>query len=278
MNPTPRLVVTALAIVAGIATAQSATAAGDPPKGEPVPFETLAIVSGTSGINLYDTQILRLASGEDLARADELLAEGRDPTMADEVVDSIAEIPDGKVVLVGIIDVSCTPAKAAGLVRLEDGHLAMFAPGHVPEPIECVVANTTVAVLAVDATDAPLGSADGAELVHSGLAGFDNPGNVSAVELTDDADALTAILPADAEVPVLPPLPAATRRLAFVGVGCAFGGAELWVTPTEILPRFEHEDPDVHVLCDTAEYYLAIFDLPTDGAPPDAELAGSNVG
>ena len=37
-------------------------AAGDPPKGEPVPFETVEIVSGTSGINLYDTQILRLAT------------------------------------------------------------------------------------------------------------------------------------------------------------------------------------------------------------------------
>ena len=126
--------------------------------------------------------------------------------MADEVVDSIDEVPDGKVVLVGIIDISCTPAETAGLVRLDDGQLAMFAPGHVPEPIECFVANTTVAVLAVDAADAPPGSADGAELVHFGFAGFDNPGNVMAVELTDDADALTTILPADAEVPVLPPI------------------------------------------------------------------------
>ena len=105
-------------------------------------------------------------------------------------------------------------------MRLDDGHLAMFAPGHVPEPIECFVANTTVAVLAVDAADAPPGSADGAELVHFGFAGLDNPGNVMAVELTDDADALTTILPDDAEVPVLPPTGADVRRLAFVGVGC----------------------------------------------------------
>ena len=277
MTRTLRFAAAGLALVAGIATAQSATATDNPPKGEPVPFETVAILSGTTGINLYDTQILRLASIEDVVLAGELLADGRDPTMADGVVDSIEEFPDGKVILVGIIDISCTPAETAGLVRLDDGHLAMYAPGHVPEPIECFVANTTVAVLAVDAGDAPLGSADGAELVHFGFAGFDNPGTEMAVELTDDAAALTEILPADADPPVLPPAPVDTRRLAFVGVGCVFASAELWVTATEILPRFVQEDPDALVMCDTAEYYLAVFDLPNDQAPPDAELAGSNV-
>ena len=60
----------------------------------------------------------------------------------------------------------------------------MFAPGHVPEPIECFAANTTVAVLEVDSADAPPGSADGAELVHFGFAGLDNPGSVMAADLT----------------------------------------------------------------------------------------------
>ena len=179
MTTTFRLT-TAAAILVGalamIATSPPAAAAPVPPKGDQVHFETLAIVSGTTGINLYETQILRLASSEDVVRAGELLADGSDARMADAVVDSIDEFPDGKVVLVGIIDISCTPAETAGLVLLDDGHLAMYAPGHVPEPIECFVANMTVAVLAVDAGNAPPGSADGAELVHFGFAGLDNPG------------------------------------------------------------------------------------------------------
>ena len=67
--------------------------------------------------------------------------------MADEVVAAIGDVPPGTVVLIGVIDQSCTPAKAAGLVRGDDGELVMFAPGHVPEPIECFVANVTVGVL-----------------------------------------------------------------------------------------------------------------------------------
>ena len=68
------------------------------------------------------------------------------------------------------------------------------------------------------------------------------------------------------------------RRLAFVGVGCALASAELWVSSTEIVPHFEQEDPEVVVMCDAAEYYLAVFDVPSDQVPPDAELAGSIVG
>jgi hypothetical protein len=263
---TTKLRFTALVVtmLSAMATAHSATASGDPPKGEPVPFETVEIVSGTSGINLYDRQILRLASSEDIDAAGALLTHGNDSTLADEVINSIGEIPAGKVVLVGIIDISCTPAETAGLVRLDDGHLAMFAPGHVPEPIECFVANTTVAVLEVDAADAPPGSGDGAELVHFGFAGLDNPGTVMAVELTEDADALTTILPDDGEVPVLPTAAAGMRRLAFVGAGCAYASAELWVTSTELVPHFEQEDPDVVIMCDAAGYYLAVFAIPGD--------------
>ena len=30
-------------------------------------------------------------------------------------------------------------------------------------------------------------------------------------------------------------------------------------------------------MCDAAEYYLAVFDIPGDQVPPNAELAGSIV-
>ena len=112
--------------------------------------------------------------------------------------------------LIGVIDVSCTPAKTAGLVRGDDGELVMFAPGHVPEPIECFVANVTVAVLAVDAADAPPGSADGAELVDFAVRRGRQSGRRDAVELTDDPAALATILPADAEMPALPPVAGAS--------------------------------------------------------------------
>ena len=71
----------------------------------------------------------------------------------------------------------------------------------------------------VDADEAPPGSADGAELVEFAFAGVENPGDVSAVELTDDPAALATILPADAEVPDLPPPVDGMRRLALVRRG-----------------------------------------------------------
>jgi len=43
----------------------------------------------------------------------------------------------------------------AGLVRTKDDDLSMYAPGHIPEPNECFAAVQTVAVLLVDADDAP---------------------------------------------------------------------------------------------------------------------------
>ena len=206
---TPLLLIACGALAAGHPAAASAE-----PKGEPVPFETVAVVSDISGINLGDHQILRLARNEDIDAVGELLAEDHGSPLADEVMAAVDEVPSGAVVLMGVIDVSCTPATEAGLVRLDaGGELVMFAPGHVPAPIECFAANTTVAVLAVDAEDAPPGSADGADLVEFAYAGVENPGNISAVELTDDPAALATILPADAEVPTLPASVAGVRRL-----------------------------------------------------------------
>ena len=44
-----------------------------------------------------------------------------------------------------------------------------------------------------------------------------------------------------------------------------------------LYPHFELEDPHVEMLCEAAEYYLAVFDIPADEVPPDAELYGSIV-
>ena len=121
-------------------------------------------------------QILRLASIEDIVPAGELLADGTGPDdgRRGRRLRSATCRP-ARWCSIGIIDNSCTPAKAAGLVRVDDGDLAMFAPGHVPEPIECFVANSPSPCWPSHAADAPPGSADGAELVHFRFVGFDNP-------------------------------------------------------------------------------------------------------
>ncbi len=277
MNNTFRRTTVAATLLAVTAITSSATASGEEPEGESVPFETLSIVSDTYGINLYAGQILRLGNDSDIEVAGRLLANGNDSPFVEAVVGSIDEVPAGTVVLIGVIDISCTPADKAGLVRREDGELAIFAPGHVEEEIECFAANTTVAVLQVDADDAPPGSADGAELVHFGLAELANRQDPMAVELTDDPEALTTLLAAGAEVPSLPPLANGVRRLAWTALGCALATVELWVTPAEVYPHFEQEDPHSVTICDAAQHYLAVFDIPAELVQPNAELAASIV-
>jgi hypothetical protein len=249
------------------------------PAGEPVPFESLAIVSGTTGINLAEGHILRVASPDDIEPVAALLDAGPyDDTMADEVVEAIGAVPPGTVVLIGVIDQSCTPAKVAGLVRGPDGELAMFAPGHVPEPVECFVANITVGVLSVAADEAPPGSADGAQLVDFRSVGSTPPSSgATAVDLTDDPDRLAMLLPADAEVPALPDVAKGNRRIAFVQSGCQLASAELWTGRVVITAHFEQADPSVEVVCEIAEYYLAVFDIAADLLPPNVEVDGSIV-
>ena len=245
-----------------------------------MPFETLAIVSDTTGINLAEGHILRVASPDDIEPVRALLTSGYyDETMAGEVVAAIGDVPPGTVVLIGVIDQSCTPAKAAGLVRGDDGELKMFAPGHVPEPIECFVANVTVGVLSVAAADAPPGSADGAALVDFRFVGnTPPPGSATAVDLTADPDGLATLLPPDAEVPALPDVAGGIRRVAFVQPGCQLASAELWTTRVVMTAHFEQADPHGEILCEIAEYYLAVFDIPADLLPPDVEIDGSIVG
>jgi hypothetical protein len=271
-------IVLALA-AAHLAAGSHAVEAASPPEGETVPFETLAVIAATTGINLAEGHILRVASPADIERVSALLSAGYyDETMAGEVVSAIGDVPPGTVVLIGVIDQSCTPAKAAGLVRGPDGELKMFAPGHVPEPIECFVANVTVGVLSVAAADAPPGSADGATLVDFRFVGnMPTAGSATAVDLTADPDGLATILPPDAEMPALPGVASGDRRLAFVEPGCQLASAELWTTRVAMTVHFEQADPHGEILCEIAEYYLAVFDIPADLLPPDVEIDGSIV-
>jgi hypothetical protein len=236
----------------GVAT--TATAADDTPKGDPVPFETLAIESSSSGINLWYRQILRVRPHDDLQELTEQLAGDFDPAFAEELVAAIGDgVEPGHVVLIGEIDSSCTPAKEAGLVRSFDGQLEMFAPGHVPEPIECVVAVSTVAVLSLDADDAPPGSTDHADLVTFENLGVGADVDIAAEEITEGVNA-------------------GQRRFSFVLAGCRHESAELIVTRLTIDARLEHDDPDEIIMCDAPEFYRAVFDIPAEFVPPSARL------
>jgi hypothetical protein len=237
-----------------IANTTTAAAKDDSPKGDPVPFDTLAIESSSAQLNLWFGQVLRVRPHDDLGELTDLLAGDFDPGFAERLVAAIGdEVEPGHVVLIGEIDSSCTPAKQAGLVRQPDGQLAMFAPGHVPEPIECVVAVRTIAVLSVDAVDAPPGSTDHADLVT-----FENLGVAADVDLA--ADEIT-----DGDH-------AGYRRFSFVLAGCAHETAELIVTASTVDARLEHDDSDEIVLCDAAEYYRVVFDIAAEFVPPAARL------
>ncbi len=252
----------------GSSTASAATGDVD------VPFETLGIVSSTSGINLAEPAMLAIRSTYDVGSARDLLATGYDESFADDVIATIGEIPPDRVVLVGVIDASCTAATDAGLVRDKSGELTMYAPGHVPEPIECVVAVLTVAVLSVNAAAVPVGAADHAELVAFEHTGFAVPPGPTAVEITHDERRLLDILPAGADVPDLSPRDAGARRFAFVRAGCRNTTAEMVVTPQLLDVRLGYDEHGETIACDAAEFFLAVFDVPAQGVRDTATLVG----
>jgi hypothetical protein len=234
-----------------------------------IEFDTLGILAEASAINLSTPQLLRIGHAGDRDEVASLLGAGTgEYPFADDVMDAVGELQPGRVVLIGIIDRSCTPATEAGLERSPEGDLVMTAPRHVPEPIECVVAVTTVAVLSVDAADVPPGSTD-----HADLVAFENLGYLhgmfgAAVELTDDAAALGDIVPPGTPLPDLPPHAKDDRRFAFLLMGCANETAELVVTMTVITARFGEPS----AMCDVPEFYLVVFDSPAEIIPATAEL------
>jgi hypothetical protein len=252
-----------------------ATASATDVSSADVPFETLGIVSATSGINLLEGSVITVRGDHEIDATRVVLAQGYDPSFSREVIGTIGEIPSDRVVLIGVIDSSCTPAKAAGLHRDDDGELSMIAPGHVPEPIECFVAVLTVAVLSVDAEDAPPGAGDGATLVEFDRTGFDAPDGPTAIEITDDDVLLLDILPPGAVLPDLPPRAHETRRFGFMRSGCANTTAEMIVTPQMLDVRLGHDEHGLDVDCGEAEFFLVVFDVPDDLVREVAQLAGA---
>jgi hypothetical protein len=263
----------AASVLASGGVAQAAHPIDLPPTD--VPFETLGVVSASSGINLLEGSLVTVRDEYDVDATRDLLSTGYDDSFARQVTATIGEIPSDRVVLVGVIDSSCTPAKDAGLRRDKDGELVMFAPNHVPEPIECFVAVITVAVLSVDADDAPVGAGDGATLVEFDLTGFGAPAEPTAAELTDDDSLLVDILPDGARLPDLPRRDPEDRRFGFVRAGCANTTAEMIVTPQLLDARLGYDEHGLVVNCARAEFFLVVFDVPADLVRVTAQLAGA---
>lgn len=259
-----------IAVLAGsLAWGSAVRAAGVP---EEVPFETLGIVTETSGINLVEGSLLTIRSEEEIPAARDLLATGYDDAFAREVIGTIGEIPSDRVVMIGVIDSSCTPAKKAGLERDRDGELHMTAVGHVPVQVECFVAVVTVAIVSVDAADAPVGAGDGADLVALERT---NQSVAGAIEITADDQLLLDILADGATLPELPPRRPEDRRFGFVRAGCANTAAEVIVTTQLIDARLGHDQHGLVVGCDQAEYYVVVFDVPSDLVRTTAVLVGA---
>src|SRR5262245_13034743 len=89
-----RRVAASLALAAAhLAAGPHAVEAASPPPGEPVPFETLAIVAGTTGINLVEGHSLRIASPDDVEPVRALLNAGNyDDTLAREAVAAVGDV------------------------------------------------------------------------------------------------------------------------------------------------------------------------------------------
>lgn len=249
-----------------------------------VEFELVDLLTEPASINLVEGHPIRVAD-DDLWNLPALLAEGTDGEFAEQVMASIeTRFPDGpdagSAMLVGLVHQGCFPADDVRVVAQPVGTVALLAePSDQEGSVTCAVALSTVAVVVVDATDAPPGSADQADLVAFEALGTGTPSNVTGIELLDDdtLDALTALMPDGAEVPQvdLPPLAAGNRRLAFVRSGCGETTAELQVTRATIDTTLEYAPDDIIYDCAVAAYFLAVFDTPADEIPQSAQLAAT---
>ena len=199
----------ALTLVAGFATASS------PPDdaADAIAFETIAVISDTTGINLVPHVPIAVRNADDLADLEGIMSDGFSGDLADRVMAAVEQVPTGMMPLVGIIDTSCGPPSTPGLSIDTDGNVAMYALDPVPNQPECFVAVDTVAVLAVDPADVPIGAAGPAELLAFERLSGSVTGAPSAAELGRDATAaLSAMVGPEGDVPNLPPLVKGTRR------------------------------------------------------------------
>ena len=241
-------------------------------------FETLAVVADTSGINLGDHQILRLARDEDIDAAGELLADGNWLDARRQGDRSRRRDPKG-----------------GG--RAHRGHRRVVHSGGRGRT------RASRRRRAGDVRSRPCSRTDRvlrgqhhrcrlSRRRRRGSAGVSGRCPARRVRLRRSREPWRrerrradrrSRRPGDGPAcRRRRPRPTRTGRrdataLAFVRPGCQFASAELWATRSTLTAHFEQEDPDIVIDCGQAEYYLAVFDVPAEAVPPDAELDGSIV-
>ena len=107
------------------------------------------------------------------------------------------------------------------------------------------------------------------KLVHFSAIDTSLPYRPGAVELTDDAARLSAIVPKDVDVPDLPPLADGQRRFAFLLMDCRAEAAAIEIGETTVSARVDPPGPDP-VECVVARPFLAVFDVDDTVVPADA--------
>lgn len=160
--------------------------------------------------------------------------------------------------LVANVGAGCFPAETITVVRPGPSSRprdVMVAATFPDDEVDCVAALHSIAVVAVDVADVPVGGADQADLAV--FVQVDRGGSVDVL----------------ARVRLIPPLPGHTQ-LAIEFAGCRARSAELVITSDAIRAIGNQGDDSYNPLCAAPEYFLGVFELPNWAIPEGAEIRG----
>ena len=185
------------------------------------------------------------------------------------VADRVPAVPDGKVLVAGVVSIGCD--KPGGAILVNDGSSYRLMATDLPdEPTpECYAPFVTVAVVAAPIGSVPAGGVGPGKLVHFSSIDTSQPFRAGAVELTDGDAKLATIVGDDVELPTLPTLADGQRRFAFVLTACRAEAAAIEVGDKTVSARTDPPEPDP-VECVVARPFLAIFDVDDAVVPADA--------
>lgn len=255
------------ATMASITGVGVAGAAGVPATRESVvPSTTVAIIATPERVTVATEAPIRIGPAQAAAELDVFL-DGSDDAVRAEI---IAVIDDARAdmraaaattaFLVADVGSGCFAAETVTVVRPGPSPLPrdVMVSATFPDDeddVQCVVALHSIAIVAVDIADVPVGGADQADLVM-----------FAQVDEGESVDLL-------ARVRLAPPLRGHTQ-LAIEFMGCQARSAELVITSDAIRAIGNQGDDSHNPLCAAPEFFLGLFELPNWAIPRDAEIHG----
>jgi len=185
------------------------------------------------------------------------------------IAQQVPAVPDGKVLVAGVVSISCD--KPGGAVLGYDGSSYRLVATDLPQTPtpECYAPFVTVAVMSAPLASVPAGSVGPGTLVHFSTVETSSSYRPGAVELTDADRELSTILPKDAEAPDLPEPADGQRRYAFLLTACRAEAAAVEIGDKTVSAHIDPPAPDP-VECVVAQPFLAVFDVPDTLVPADA--------